>query len=220
MEKQKVVLFQGDSITDCGRVREDLNSLGIGYPNMIKGYLGVKYPEEFVFINKGISGDRIVDVYARIKRDIINLKPDYMSILIGVNDVWHELDGVYNGISAEKFEMLYDLLISEVLEELPYVKIMIIAPFVLEVEGTTSLKSDPLRWSFFKEEVALRAEAAKRVAEKYHLSFVELQNVWNKRCNLAPASYWLCDGVHPTAMGHWIIMEAWSKAFEIMLERK
>ena len=94
----RLVLFQGDSITDCARNREDITSTGVGYVHMVKGQLGCEYPEKYEFINKGISGNRIVDVYARIKMDIINLKPDYMSLLIGVNGVWHELGGKHNGV--------------------------------------------------------------------------------------------------------------------------
>lgn len=178
----EIILFQGDSITDCGRNREDVSSTGVGYVHMVKGELGCEYPGEYEFINKGISGNRIVDVYARIKKDIINLKPEYLSLLIGVNDVWHELGGKHNGVAADKFEKIYDMLITEILEALPNVKIMIMEPFVLE-------------------------------AEKYGLSFIALQDKFNEACKLAPASYWLRDGVHPTPMGHWIIKNEWIKAF-------
>ena len=85
----KLILFQGDSITDAGRNRENDAGTGTGYPTFVKGELGLSNPGEYEFINRGISGNRIVDLYARIKADIINLKPDYMSILIGVYDVWH-----------------------------------------------------------------------------------------------------------------------------------
>ena len=121
----KLILFQGDSITDCGRNREDITSTGAGYMHMVKSQLGCEYPGEYEFINKGISGNRIVDVYARIKKDIINLRPAYMSLLIGVNDVWHELGGRHNGVSAEKFEKIYNMLITEIMEELPNIKILI-----------------------------------------------------------------------------------------------
>ena len=95
----KTVLFQGDSITDCYRSSEDFDLVGCGYPLLVKAKLGFERPNEFNFQNRGICGDRIVDLYARIKSDIINLKPDYMSILIGVNDVWHEMD-YNNGVDA------------------------------------------------------------------------------------------------------------------------
>lgn len=209
----KLVLFQGDSITDCGRSRVYDTELGTGYPLMVTAQLGAEKPGEFQFINRGISGNRIVDVYARIKMDIINLKPDYMSILIGVNDVWHELNGVHNGVSAEKFEKIYDMLISEILEELPDIKIMIMEPFVLEGPGTTATEEYPDNWEQFKTEVPLRAAAAKRIAEKYNLPFIPLQEKFDEACKQAEATYWLGDGVHPTAKGHWLIKEEWMKTF-------
>ena len=212
----KVILFQGDSITDCGRNREDNTSTGVGYAHMVKGQLGYEHPGKYEFINKGISGNRIVDVYARVKSDIINLKPDYMSLLIGVNDVWHELGEQHNGVATEKFEKIYEMLITEILEALPDIKIMILEPFVLEASATTATEAEPERWNYFRTEVPLRAAAAKRIAEKYGLTFVTLQDKFDDACKWAQASYWLRDGVHPTPMGHWIIKNEWMKAFQEM----
>ena len=124
----KTILFQGDSITDCGRSKQGGIRMGEGYAMLVKTHLAFENPNEYEFYNRGISGNRIVDVYARIKSDIINLKPDYMSLLIGVNDVWHELGGKNNGVSAEKFEIIYDMMISEIMEALPNIKIMIMEP--------------------------------------------------------------------------------------------
>ena len=210
----KLILFQGDSITDCKRDREDITSTGAGYMLMVKGQLGCEFPGEYEFINKGISGNRIIDVYARIKADIINLKPDYMSLHIGINDVWHELDGLHNGISAEKFEKLYDMLISEVLEALPNIKLMIMEPFVLEGSATASTAEEPERFEYFETEVPKRAAAARRIAEKYNIPFIALQELFDNACRQAPATYWLRDGVHPTAMGHWLIKNEWLKTFK------
>ena len=212
----KMILFQGDSITDCGRNKDDPASMGWGYAQMIKGQLGYEHPGEFAFMNKGISGNRIVDVYARIKADIINLKPDYMSLLIGVNDVWSELDGKQNGVSAEKFEKIYHMLVAEILEELPDIKLMILSPFVLEAGAALDTEAEPTRWDYFRTEVSKRSEAAKRIAGEYELSFVALQGTFDKACEKAPASYWLHDGVHPTPMGHWLIKNEWLKAFREM----
>ena len=100
----KLVLFQGDSITDCGRNREADHPMGSGYATMAAGEIMAEHPGEYRFLNRGISGNRSVDLYARIKQDLINLKPDYLSILIGVNDVWHEYTR-QNGVDADKFEM-------------------------------------------------------------------------------------------------------------------
>ena len=212
----KTILFQGDSITDCDRGRDwEHNEMGVGYATMVAGALGAAAPYQYRFYNRGIGGNRIVDIYARIKSDIINLKPDYMSLLIGVNDVWHELD-FQNGVDAEKFEMLYGLLIDEIKAELPELKIMILEPFVFPGSATASA-DDSGKYAYFRKETELRAQAAMRVAQKYDLAFVPLQNIFDEADADAPApGYWLWDGVHPTAAGHELIKQEWLKAFELL----
>ena len=118
------ILFQGDSITDCGRNRQQLSSLGSGSAMMVKGQLGLEYPAEHEYINKGVSGNRSVDLYARIKADILNLKPDFMSILLGVNDVWHEYDG-NNGVDADKYYKIYSMLIGQDMKTIIYFRNLI-----------------------------------------------------------------------------------------------
>lgn len=210
----KLILFQGDSITDCNRKREEWGSLGAGYAGMVAGELGAKYPYEYTFLNRGIGGNRIVDLHARVRRDMINLKPDYMSILIGVNDAWHEYTQ-QNGVDAVKFEKLYDMLIEELRRDLPDTKLMILEPFVLPGCKTDNNEEHPHRWEFFRHEVALRAQASKRIAEKHGIPFVPLQEIFTKANADAPADgYWLLDGVHPSAAGHTLIKKAWLEAFE------
>ena len=210
---EKIILFQGDSITDCGRSTESRNNMGHGYATLVGAALGAAEPYQYQFINKGISGNRVVDLYARMKIDMINLKPDYMSILIGINDVWHEF-GNQNGMDAAKFEMVYDLLISELKAALPNLKIMILEPFVLPGTGTDP-QDIPGRYAEFRSETLLRAQAAKRIAEKHNLVFVPLQEAFDKANADAPTpDYWLIDGVHPTAAGHDLIKQAWLKGFE------
>lgn len=197
----KKFLFQGDSITDAGRARDWDLSLGSGYATITAANLGAVKPGEINFINRGISGNRIVDLYARIKADIINLKPDYMSVLIGINDVWHEVEH-QNGVSTEKFEKIYSMLIEEVLEELPQIKIFILEPFV--THGTAADKN----WDLFYNETKAKAKAAKRVSEKYGLIFVPLQQKFDDAQKITEATYWTAEGVHPTPMGHGIIATA------------
>ena len=206
------ILFQGDSITDCGRNRELFDSMGTGYARLVKSELDFLEPTAYEFINRGISGNRVVDVYARIKRDIINLKPDVMSILIGVNDVWHEFGENPNGVDADKFFKIYCMLIEEVKAALPDLKIFIMEPFVLE--GTATTKED--RWTGFSTEVPKRAAMAKKVAEKYGLPFVPLQAGFDKLLESAPADYWLIDGVHPTCAGHHYLKTKWLEAFRAL----
>ena len=209
---KKTILFQGDSITDALRNRERDVYAGNGYPTLVAGRLGYEEPGQYAFINRGISGNRIVDLYARIKIDLINLKPDVLSILIGVNDVWHEMSHE-NGVSAEKFEMVYDWLLTEVKQALPDVRILILEHFVLLGSATEATEEKPERWEYFKTETPLRAAAAKRLAQKHGATFVPLQQRFDEACKLAEASYWLHDGVHPTAMGHELIAREWMKAF-------
>lgn len=208
----KTFLFQGDSITDANRddENEDNFGLGCGYALLLASDFSRNHKGEFKFINRGKSGDRITDVYARIKEDIINLKPDYMSILIGVNDVSHELTQGC-GVLPDKFEKIYCMLIEEVKEALPEIKIIILEPFVLKGLHTTE------RWDEFSGEVKKQAEVSKRVAEKYGLKFVALQTIFDEVSADDDTRYWSVDGIHPTAAGHQIIKEELSKAIEVLL---
>ncbi len=205
-------LFQGDSITDAGRddENEDNFGLGCGYALLVASDFMKNSKEKLRFINRGVSGDRITDVYARIKEDIINLKPDFMSILIGVNDVAHELT-MKCGVDTDKFEKIYSMLIDEVKEALPHIKIIIIEPFVLNGTATAEM------WEQFSYEVKDRAAASKRIAEKYKLEFVPLQNIFDEVCADGDTRYWSVDGVHPTAAGHQIIKEELIKTIKKFL---
>lgn len=209
---KKRILFQGDSITDCGRNRDDFYGMGNGYANLVKASLGMDCPGEYEYINRGISGNRIVDLYARIKSGFINLAPDYASIYIGVNDTWHEIS-VRNGVDTEKFEKIYTMLIDEIKAACPATKLIIIAPYVLEGSATCNTEEIPDRLERFKKDVAEKAVVAKRIAEKYSLQLIELQPAFDEACTKAPAEYWARDGVHPTACGHEIIKRLWIEAF-------
>ena len=212
----KKILFQGDSITDAGRVQTSPaganGAMGFGYPLLVQAKLGVDCPGEYEFVNHGISGNRIVDLYARVRRDMIHDAPDVLSILIGVNDVWHDLADIPNGVSAPKFERVYDLLLDEIVEALPHTRLMILEPFVLPGPATKN-PDNPALWEFFSREVPLRAQAARRVAERHHAYFLPLQERFDEACRLAEPVYWLRDGVHPSPMGHELIAREWIKAF-------
>ncbi len=202
------ILFQGDSITDANRTRDNNDYLGRGYPSLIKSTLNYEEPQKYEFINRGISGNKIVDLYARIRADIINLKPDVMSILIGVNDVWHTFDGFDDGVNAEKYFKIYSMLVDEILEALPDIKIMIMEPFTLRGSGNEAYYEE------FRKEVEKRAEKAKAIAEKYGFPFIALQDKFDEAAKLAPNSNWLTDGVHPAEAGHELIKREWIKCFK------
>jgi len=203
------ILFMGDSITDAGRNTErgSLISIGQGYPMLIDGKMSVKYPGRFEFVNTGISGNRVVDIYARIKADMWNHAPDVLSILIGVNDVWHEVSGG-NGVDADRFENVYRMYIADTLKRFPNMKVIAMEPFVLRAQATDEA------WEYFSSETALRAKAVKKVADEFGLVWLPLQKMFDDACQIQPAEYWLGDGVHPTPAGHQLIADAWLEVFE------
>lgn len=204
----KTFLFQGDSITDAGRDDENLinSGLGNGYAFFLASEFQNSNSGNINFLNRGKSGDRITDVYARIKEDIINLNPDYMSILIGVNDVSHELT-MKCGVTPKKFRFIYRLLIDEIKEALPDIQIIILEPFVLKGTATEKL------WNEFNTEVRKLAEISKEIAEEYSFEFVPLQEKFDERSAVDGASFWSVDGIHPTLEGHHLIKECLLKAF-------
>jgi lysophospholipase L1-like esterase len=206
----KTILFQGDSITDAGRNFQDDAYMGYGYATMTAGKIAVDYPGQYRVVNKGISGNRIVDVYARMKKDILNLNPSFMTILIGINDVWHEI-GEKNGVDAVKFERVYDWLITELKEAKPDLQILILEPFVLKGPATEHA------WEEFYSETLLRAAACRRLAQKHDLVFVPLQEKLEALAAATSNTYVLGDGVHPTYAGHQVIARALGEVYKKLL---
>ncbi len=206
----KTFLFQGDSITDAGRDRNKPEHLGQGYPRFCAGRLGLDHLNEFTFFNRGISGNRSIDMYARIKKDAILLEPDYMSVLIGVNDVWHELDKG-NGLSTEKTELFYDMFLTEVKAARPNITIFLLEPFFLPSEAIE------LDHDAFIKGVAANAEVTKRLAEKHGCVFIPLQQKITDAANQSSIETILKDGVHPTEVGHELIARELTAAIEKVL---
>ena len=211
-----VIVNFGDSITDAGRNREApvrrKDALGFGYPLLLQAELGFENPEKYLVINRGIGGHRIVDLYARVKKDVWNLKPDVLSILIGVNDVWHDLSDDPNGVDIVRFEKTYRTLLDETLAVLPNLKIMLMEPFVAH-GVTTDAKAD----DFAK--VKDYAKVVKKLAEEYHLSFLPLQEKFDELEAKYDPSYWTADGVHPTVMGAKMIANEWIKLFKAEIDK-
>jgi lysophospholipase L1-like esterase len=204
--KNQVILFQGDSITDCGRGRDKIepnSGLGSGYPCLIAAKLLCDKAEEHLnFYNLGISGNRIVDLYARWKSDALNLHPDVISILIGVNDTWHEF-GNKNGVEVPRYEQFYRMLLEWTVKSRPNVKLVLCEPFVL-VCGAVSAEWLP--------EINQRREVVRKLAKEFNAIFIPYQEIFDAALKQAPAEYWLRDGVHPTLAGHQLMAEAWLKA--------
>lgn len=205
----KKLVFQGDSITDVGRNTErgSLKSIGQGYALICTARLTARYPQEFSVSNRGVSGNRIVDVYARIKKDLWNLNPDFLSVLIGINDVWHDVVN-QNGVDAARFYTVYRMLVADTVERFPHIRMMLMEPFVLPGRATDAHLEE------FRAETILRADAVRRIADEFGMTFLPLQETLDRACEAAPADYWVGDGVHPTPAGHQLIADRWLEAFE------
>jgi lysophospholipase L1-like esterase len=204
----KKILLYGDSITDAGWDRNAplgaLSRYGYGYANAIAGELLVNDGDVQV-INNGISGNRIVDLYARIKVDVWNHEPDVLSILIGVNDVWHEIFAK-NGVEIDRFERIYRMLIDDTLKVLPNVKIILMEPFVLKGTATEENYEQFLK-------VREYAKVVKKIAQDYGFAFLPLQDKFDKGEKEISAEHYLSDGVHPSIAGARLIANEWLKLY-------
>jgi lysophospholipase L1-like esterase len=203
------ILFQGDSITDFGRDRAQAakpNSqpaLGSGYAWLTAMQLLVDRPNAKLKIyNRGVSGNKVFELADRWQEDCLDLKPDVLSILIGVNDYWHKHDGHYDG-TVEIYERDYRALIKRTKAALPGVKLVICEPFVLRCGAVND--------TWFPEWAGY-APAAKRVADAAGAVFVPFQAMFDEAVKFAPPNVWAADGVHPTASGATLMAHWWLKA--------
>ena len=203
MKDGAVILFQGDSITDAGRDRKNQEAnnpkaLGDGYPLLIASELLLNPAKPKIF-NRGISGNKVPDLQARWQQDCVDLKPDVLSILIGVNDIWHKLNGKYTG-TVEDYETGYRQLLKETASKLPETRIVVCEPFVLRVGAVND------KW--FPEFDERRAVAAK-LAKELNLTFVPFQSMFDAAAKTYGADYLAPDGVHPSLAGHSLMAKTW-----------
>lgn len=207
------ILFQGDSITDAGRDRNAEGNanhpamLGRGYPFHLAGQLLADHaPLGLSIYNRGISGNKVPDLAARWQKDCLDLKPAVLSILIGVNDIWHKLNGKYDGTPEVYRDGFADLL-RQTKEALPGVTLAICEPFVLRCGAVND--------SWFPEFETRRAFAAE-VAKGAGAIWVPFQEAFDQAvaAGTEPA-YWAADGVHPTQAGHGLMAKVWRGAVGI-----
>ena len=203
-----VILLQGDSITDAGRSREDAEkpnsaaALGKGYAWLAASQLLVDRPDDKLSIfNRGISGNKVFQLAERWQADALDLKPTVLSILIGVNDIWHTLNGNYDG-TVEKYESDYHALIERTKKALPDASLVVCEPFVLRCGAVND------KW--FPEFDKYRA-AAKRVAEAADARFVPFHEMFEQASKVAPPERWAKDGVHPSPDGAALMAHTWRR---------
>jgi len=209
LRKGDVILFQGDSITDAGRSREKAGeanhqaALGSGYAWLAAAAWLVERPHDgFKIYNRGISGNKVFQLAERWQSDCLDLRPNLLSILIGVNDLWHTLDGNYQG-TVEIYERDYRALLQRTRKALPKVKLVICEPFVLRCGAVNE------KW--FPQFDDYRA-AAKRVAEGFGATFIPFQTMFEEAIKYALPAHWASDGVHPTAPGASLMAYNWLRA--------
>lgn len=199
------ILFQGDSITDGNRGRnEDPNHiLGHGYAFLIAADNGAAHPEKrWTFLNRGISGHKVADLAARWQQDTIDLKPDVISILVGINDV-------EGGTTPEAFEATYERLIVDTQRALPKARLVLCEPFGLAAGWR---KAD---WATRAATLPAMQRIVADLARRRHATFVPLQKAFDDAVRRAgPAEIWLWDGIHPTVAAHRILADAWTKAYD------
>ena len=204
----QTILFQGDSITDAGRNKSDnaVNSqpaLGNGYAWLAAAQLLIDRPEdELKILNRGISGNKVYQLADRWQADCLDLKPDVLSILIGVNDYWHKMKHNYDG-TLEKYENDYRALLQRTKDVLPNVKLIVCEPFVLE--------SGEIDDAWIENFEGYRA-AAEHVAESFDATFVPFQSMFDLAVTIAPPARWAGDGVHPSNDGAALMAHWWLKA--------
>lgn len=209
LQKNQVILFQGDSITDSGRAKDDQGfntsiNLGSGYPMLAGAALLNKYASlNLKIYNRGISGNKVFQLAERWDKDCLELKPDLLSILIGVNDFWHKVNGNYNG-TPDIYRNDYIALLERTRKALPNVKLIICEPFAVNEVEAVDEKWYPEFYEYQK--------AARDIAKQFKATFIPYQSVYDEALKKAPGSYWTGDGVHPTLAGSQLMAKAWTKA--------
>ena len=194
------IVFFGDSITDCDRDRGDLNSLGNGYVKILADKLRPIYPDtDIELINKGISGDRVQELLARVQTDVIDLKPDAVVIMIGINNVWHKFT---HGKELDLVEFEQDL--KELITKLKEAGIVVIflEPFLFPAPDKLRMRK------IFNEELKI----IDRVGEEMCDEFVAFDEMFNGLVESIPYSEYSLDGVHPTHRGSRLIANTAIKA--------
>ena len=210
LKKDSVILFQGDSITDCGRKRESVtcnnsDQLGLGYALFTATSLLTKHADKQPKIyNRGISGNKVFQLRERWEVDALSFMPDVLSILIGVNDYWHTLNGEYKG-TVQVYENDLRNLLKYTKEKLPKTQFVLCEPFVLS--GGSAI-NDSLWFPMFNDYRA----SLKKLATEFDSVFVPFQSAFDEAMKIAPATYWSADGVHPDLPGRQLMAEVWMKS--------
>ena len=197
------LLFQGDSITDAGRDKRNYYDLGNGYPKYAAELLKASNHEiNFEFINLGISGNRTGQLFDRLYTDAISLQPDVISILIGINDIWHRGPASYVATTDEQIELNYREILKN-LKAKTNAKIVMLSPYVLDAEDKAPIKN----------ELATVLPIIRKLADEFADVYIPLDEIFEDAMATQPAPlYYSADGVHPNENGAKFIGECYARA--------
>jgi len=215
------ILFQGDSITDGNRYKSKASEwdknhrIGHSYVYIIAGLLGMHYPEKnFTFVNRGISGNTVKDLRERWEADALNIAPDVLCVLVGVNDCMRAGAAEIKDFSAEDYEENYRQLLTASREQNPDLKIILLEPFAYAEDQTGTASSPLIRRTILRSE----QKAVRRLAKEFGAVFVPLQETFEHAATLRERSYWIWDGTHPTEAGHALIAREFLRATKELLQ--
>lgn len=214
-EKGLVFLFQGDSITDGNRGRNtDPNHImGHGYAFAVASRVGADFAERnFTFYNRGISGNRVPDLQKRWQTDTLDLKPDVLSILIGINDTGVGIDRPAAALSVKEFETGYRNILEQSRQANPNTLFALGVPFVFAVGKRAE------NWNLWNDGIKQRADIVYKLAKEFNAIVIDYPSVFNKAAEKASMSYWIWDGIHPTVFGHELMAREWIKQVSTRLK--
>lgn len=201
------ILFQGDSVTDAGRNYEDLADLGPGYAKYVAEQLKNDMPTtEFEFVNRGISGNRVRDILARSDKDLVDIDPDIVTILIGVNDTWRRFD-MNDPTTADEFADTYETLLKKIKAN-THAKIVIIEAFVLYGMGRDE----------FREDLDLKLDKTRILAMQYADAYVPLDGILAAECVGRAPTELSDDGIHPNEGGRRFIAPYVTQAIKKVMQ--
>jgi lysophospholipase L1-like esterase len=200
------LLFIGDSITDCGRERPigEGSGLGNGYVSMVDALLASTYPQNPIhIINMGISGNTVRDLAARWQSDVLELKPDWLAIMIGINDVWRQFDSPIQSeehVSLNEYNATLERLTQNSVPDLK--GLILLTPYFIEPN-----KSEAMRAM-----MDLYGNAARQLSDKYQAVFVDTQSAFDTALQYGNPMSLAMDRVHPNQKGHMILARAFLNA--------
>lgn len=213
LKKDMLILFQGDSVTDTGRFKDGEaptgyeSNLGYGYPMLVSAVLNSKFFDlNLRFINRGVNGDSVAKLQARWQADTLNHKPDVVSVMVGVNDMWRRI-GENNPVSPQEFEDSYRDILSQT--ESIGAKIIIIEPFINIIRD---------EMNYWHEDLMEKIPVCRKLSREFNTEYIPMDSIMQEAGRLCSPQHWTLDGAHPTVAGHGLIAENYLKIFGVSIK--